>query len=140
MLPAQPSAISRLAVEANNAVANGEAANAIKVTATDAGGNRVSNVQIHLRADNGATISSTVLTDAQGEARVSLTSTRAGNSTVTANINGSDAHQVTLVFQPDRKTAHLVYYLPQGLMSQMVNRRCIFVRRLGILTVTLSRV
>lgn len=111
---AASAAISDLAVETNNAVANGKAANAVSVTVTDASGHRVPDVQIHLQADNGAVISATALTDAQGEARVSLTSTRAGNTTVTAHTQGSSAHQVTLAFQPEHHTAQVVELLPSA--------------------------
>lgn len=107
-------AISGLDVETNNTVANGKSTNEIIVTVTDANGHRVPNVQIQLRADNDAVISATALTDAQGEAKVSLTSIRAGNTTVTAEIKGASAHQVTLVFQPDYQTAKVVELLPSA--------------------------
>lgn len=106
--------ISDLVVETNNAIANGAATNTIKMTVTDAGGNRVPNVQINLRTDNGATLNATALTDAQGEASVSLTSTRSGISTVTADINGSGARQVALTFQPDRQTATVAELRPSS--------------------------
>ncbi|MBG6244110.1 hypothetical protein CS369_03385 [Candidatus Symbiopectobacterium sp. 'North America'] len=95
---ASSAVISSLVVETNNAVANGKATNGVTVTVTDASGHRVPDVQIQLRVDNDAVISATAFTDVQGEAKVSLTSVRAGNTTVTANIKGSSAHQVTLVF------------------------------------------
>ncbi|MCW2481709.1 inverse autotransporter beta domain-containing protein [Candidatus Symbiopectobacterium sp. NZEC135] len=111
---ASSAAISGLVVEANNAVANGKATNEITITVTDASGHRVPDVQIQLQADNDAVISATALTDAQGEAKVSLTSTRAGNTTVTANIKDSPGHQVTLVFLPDHQTAKVVELLPSA--------------------------
>lgn len=111
---ASSAAISGLVVETNNAVANGKATNEITITVTDASGHRVPDVQIQLQADNDAVISATALTDAQGEAKVSLTSTRAGDTTVTANIKGSSAHQVTLVFLPEHQTAKVVELLPSA--------------------------
>lgn len=59
-------------------------------------------------------ISATALTDTQGEAKVSLTSVRAGNTTVTANIKGSSVHQVTLIFQPEYQTANVIELLPSA--------------------------
>lgn len=114
-LEAEVSALnSTLEPESISLPANGKAANLINLTVSDVSGNRVPNVQIHLQADNGAEINATALTDAQGEARVSLTNTRAGNTTVTANIKGSSAHPVTLVFQPDEQTAQVVELLPSA--------------------------
>jgi adhesin/invasin len=93
-----------LLVTTNGAVASGQAQNAVTATVTDTNGNRVPNVVVNFVATNGAEITASVTTDAQGVASTTLTNTKAGLSTVTATVNGRDS-TVDTTFVADVKTA-----------------------------------
>ncbi|MFB4557192.1 Ig-like domain-containing protein, partial [Enterobacter hormaechei subsp. steigerwaltii] len=73
----------------DNAVANGTATNSVRAVVTDARGNPVAGAAVSFAADNGATIAAGGTTGADGSVTVTLTSLTAGQSTVTASINGS---------------------------------------------------
>ncbi|WP_424221035.1 inverse autotransporter beta domain-containing protein, partial [Buttiauxella gaviniae] len=88
----------------NNANANGTATNSVKATVTDANGNPVSGVSVSFSAGNSATIAATGISDANGEIVQTLTSTKAGISTVTAAINGT-SRTVDVTFIADSSTA-----------------------------------
>ncbi|MCA1922068.1 Ig-like domain-containing protein, partial [Buttiauxella noackiae] len=77
-------AAGSLVVVTDNAIASGTVDNSVKATVTDANGNRVSGVSVNFSASNSATIAATGTSDANGEIEMTLTSTRAGTSTVTA--------------------------------------------------------
>ncbi|SQA97926.1 Bacterial Ig-like domain (group 1) [Cedecea neteri] len=77
--------ITDLSVVSNNAVADGTATNSLKVTVTDGNNNPVSTV-VTLKASNGAVIADSVTTGDDGTATMALTSTKAGTSTVTAQV------------------------------------------------------
>lgn len=81
-----------LSVGANNAVANGMATNSVKATVVDANGNPVANQSVEFFIYNGAGLiigSSTVVTGPNGEAEIQLTSTVAGQVSITAELNGT---------------------------------------------------
>jgi len=96
-----------LVVGTNNAAANGKATNSVKATVTDANGNLVSGLAVNFTANNGATIAASGTTGSDGSVTVTLTSTKAGQSNVTASVNGSSQNQ-TVTFVADSATAHIV--------------------------------
>ncbi|WP_413492393.1 Ig-like domain-containing protein [Morganella psychrotolerans] len=82
--------VNKLVVTQNNAAANGIATNRVEATVTDDTGNVAANQTITFGATNGATlVTSTVQTDAQGNASAELTNTVTGLSTVTATTNNT---------------------------------------------------
>ncbi|MCX8959954.1 hypothetical protein EHW64_01835 [Erwinia psidii] len=99
--------VDSLEVVADNAIADGQAQNVIKVIVVDAHNNLVSGQDIYLEADNGASIARQVQTGDDGTVNVPVTSTHAGESTVTVSINGAGSKTVKLAFQPDHATAQL---------------------------------
>ncbi|MFG6657454.1 Ig-like domain-containing protein, partial [Scandinavium sp. M-37] len=78
-----------LTVITNDAIANGTARNQVQVKVTDAQGNPLSAQAVSFTATNGATIAATASTDSNGLVTVGLSSLKAGDSLVTATINGS---------------------------------------------------
>ena len=99
-------AAGSLVMVTDNAVANGTATNSVKATVTDANGNRVSGVSVNFSASNSATIAATGTSDANGEIELTLTSTTAGVSTVTA-VLGSASVTADVTFIADSNTATL---------------------------------
>lgn len=94
-----------LRITADNAVANGNATNAVQARVTDANGNNVPGVTVSFRADNGATIANAAaITDEQGLASTTLTNARTGIANVTASLNGS-SQNVATTFIADNSTA-----------------------------------
>ena len=82
---------ANLTVVTNNQLANGVAKNQLKAVVTDAKGNVVPNVDVVFSAGNGGLpATQTVKTTASGEALFDVTNTKAGTTTVTARINGTD--------------------------------------------------
>ncbi len=83
---------TKLEVVATNAIANGTAVNTVKAIITDADGNVVPNQTVTFQMPTGVasfTTPVTVTTDVNGEAFISMTSTTAGNVTITADVNGT---------------------------------------------------
>ncbi|TNV20562.1 invasin, partial [Buttiauxella sp. B2] len=105
-----------IALTIDGAVANGTATDEVQVTVTDAKGNPLANQTVNFSASNGAVIGATQTTDAQGVAKMTLTSTVAGTSTVTASINGS-SQGVTANFVADVSTATI----ENGAMTVVTN-------------------
>ncbi|WP_167458071.1 Ig-like domain-containing protein [Rahnella woolbedingensis] len=93
-----------LSVVTNGSVANGSVQNQIRVKVTDAQGNPVSAQTVSFTADNGAKIDASVTTNSQGLATAGLTSLKAGDSLVTATLNGQ-SQTVTTTFIADKMTA-----------------------------------
>ncbi|EPL4527017.1 inverse autotransporter beta domain-containing protein, partial [Enterobacter asburiae] len=90
-------AISGLIAEDDNALADGLATNSVLLTVKDQFGNPVNGADVYLTASNEAKIVDKVSTNEQGSAKVTLTSTKAGLSTVTASLNNSKK-EVTVSF------------------------------------------
>ncbi|QWZ75390.1 Ig-like domain-containing protein (plasmid) [Enterobacter roggenkampii] len=90
----------------NNAVANGTATNSVRALVTDAYGNPVGGMAVSFSATNGAVIAGGT-TGADGIVDVTLTSTRAGVSTVTASINGT-SQTTNVTFIADMSSRRLV--------------------------------
>ncbi|WP_161785984.1 inverse autotransporter beta domain-containing protein [Aeromonas lacus] len=84
-----------LAVVRDNALADGVSENSVQAVVTDANGNPVAGVSVDFAASNDARIVSPVLTDKRGVAVTTLTSTRAGQSEVTATVNGLSRSAMT---------------------------------------------
>jgi adhesin/invasin len=81
-----------LSVVTNNALADGIATNSVKAHIVDANGNPVPNATIVFNIISGTGVfvgTSTVITDANGDAVIQLQSTVAGNVQVTATVNGT---------------------------------------------------
>ncbi|WP_052045604.1 inverse autotransporter beta-barrel domain-containing protein [Cedecea neteri] len=97
--------IETLEAVADNAIANGQAENKIKVKVVDANNIPVPAQAVSLKADNEAFVPDTAETDEQGEVTVPVTSIRAGETAVTASINGNGTKDVKLTFRADSATA-----------------------------------
>ncbi|MEW7313654.1 Ig-like domain-containing protein [Buttiauxella gaviniae] len=82
-------AAGNLTVVTDGALANGVATNSVRAIVTDSSGNRLTNVRVNFTANNSANIADSGHTDINGEVVVTLSSTKAGISTVTASINGA---------------------------------------------------
>ncbi len=95
-----------LAVEFTGALANGSATNSVKATVTDANGNILIGQTVNFSAGNGATIAASGTTGDDGTVTMTLTSTVAGDSTVTASINNS-SQSVSVTFVADTSTARI---------------------------------
>jgi len=95
-----------LTVVDDNALANGDAVNRIAVQVTDASGNPLAGQDVSFTANNGARIASSGTTGSDGTVQLTLTSTTAGVSTVTASVNGS-SQSVDLTFIPDSSSAQI---------------------------------
>ncbi|MCX0499145.1 hypothetical protein D3M71_08070 [Erwinia billingiae] len=97
------------ATPSTDLVANNNDAAVLTAVVKDINGNRVSGAPVIFNAPGGAKLSqTTVISDADGAARVDLSSTRAGSSTVTAT-TGEDktGKQVTVTFISDISTAQI---------------------------------
>lgn len=94
--------IDSLSVLSDNAVADGKTQNQIKAVVVDAQNNPVQGQIVTLRADHDATLPESVVSDAKGEAVIPVSSTRAGNVTVAATINGNGEKSVRVNFLPDQ--------------------------------------
>ncbi|SUY92705.1 Invasin [Buttiauxella agrestis] len=96
---------ANLTVTADGAVANGTATNEVQAIVTDTAGNLVPGASVTFTATNGATVTTaSATTGADGKATTTLTSLKAGDSSVTAGINGS-SQTVKTTFVPDSSTA-----------------------------------
>ena len=81
--------IADLAVIKDGSVADGSTANTLRARVTDAFGNALAGQTVSVLADNGATVSPTVITGPDGTVEISVTSQTAGISAVTGSINSS---------------------------------------------------
>ncbi|EPY5345385.1 Ig-like domain-containing protein [Klebsiella quasipneumoniae] len=95
-----------LTVTADNALANGSAANQVQLRVTDANGNPVADQPVSLSASNGAVIAASGTSGQDGLLSLPVTSLTAGISTVTATVNGS-SQQVDVTFIADGATAQI---------------------------------
>ncbi|WP_090138861.1 Ig-like domain-containing protein [Kosakonia oryziphila] len=99
--------VDALDVIANNAIADGQSQNRLRVIVVDAQNNPVPGQSVTLKADNGATVVGTVVTEPDGTAIVPVTSQHAGETTVTASINDKGSKTLKLSFRPDQNTARI---------------------------------
>ncbi|MCK3476089.1 Ig-like domain-containing protein, partial [Escherichia coli] len=98
--------IAELEVIRDNAVADGSTANTLQVKVTDANGNTLAGQAVSVLADNGATVTPTVITGQDGTVEISITSQTAGTSTGTASINNSSLSR-NVTFIADVRTAKI---------------------------------
>ena len=98
--------IAELVVIKDNSVADGATANTLRARVTDAFGNALAGQTVSVLADNGATVSPTVITGPDGTVEISVTSQTAGTSAVTATINNSSLSQ-SVMFIADVRTAQI---------------------------------
>ncbi|MGL4757114.1 MAG: Ig-like domain-containing protein, partial [Aeromonadaceae bacterium] len=96
--------------------ADGTATNSVQVKVTDANGNPVNGMNVDFTADNGAVIAASAQSDVNGQITLPVSSTMAGNSTVTATANGS-SQSVTMNFVADSNTAQVA----DGSLSVVAN-------------------
>ncbi|BAE73877.1 putative invasin [Sodalis glossinidius str. 'morsitans'] len=97
--------IKALEVVSDNAAADGQATNQVKVTVIDANGNPIPNHVVSFSADNGATIIDNATTNANGAAVADLTSVKASEVTVTAALDNQVTKTVKTTFVSDDKSA-----------------------------------
>ncbi|MCX8984574.1 Ig-like domain-containing protein [Citrobacter portucalensis] len=90
----------------NNALANGTAANRVKVKISTADGEPATAQAVRFVATNGASVPTSVMTDNQGEAIATVSSRIAGKSVVSAMFNGH-VQQVELTFLADASSASI---------------------------------
>ena len=98
--------IADLAVIKDGSVADGSTANTLRARVTDAFGNALAGQTVSVLADNGATVSPTVITGPDGTVEISVTSQTAGISAVTVSINNSTLSQ-NVTFIADVRTAKI---------------------------------
>ncbi len=98
--------IADLVVIKDGSEADGSTANTLRARVTDAFGNALAGQTVSVTADNGATLSPTVITGPDGTVEISVTSQTAGASTVTASINNSSLSQ-NVTFVADVRTAKI---------------------------------
>ncbi len=98
--------IADLAVIKDGSVADGSTANTLRARVTDAFGNALAGQTVSVLADNGATVSPTVITGPDGTVEISVTSQTAGISAVTVSINNSTLSQ-NVTFIADVSTAKI---------------------------------
>ncbi|HFO4467496.1 TPA: inverse autotransporter adhesin IatC [Escherichia coli] len=98
--------IADLEVIKDGSVADGSTANTLRVRVTDAFGNALAGQTVSVLADNGATVSPTVITGPDGTVEISVTSQTAGTSVVTASINNSSLSR-DVMFIADIRTAQI---------------------------------
>lgn len=91
-------------VVTDNALANGESANQVKVTVSYADGTPARGQAIRFVATNGAAMPTSVMTNSDGEAIATVTNRIAGKSVVSAMFNGH-VQQVELTFLADASSA-----------------------------------
>ncbi|KOC94051.1 Ig-like domain-containing protein, partial [Winslowiella iniecta] len=77
-----------LTVDGQNIVANGSNKATFTALVKDARGNPVPKMQVRWTTNSGTLGGNSSTTDADGKARITLTNTRAGNTQVTASVNG----------------------------------------------------
>ncbi|HCO9069526.1 TPA: Ig-like domain-containing protein, partial [Escherichia coli] len=98
--------IADLVVIKDGSEADGSTANTLRARVTDAFGNALAGQTVSVTADNGATLSPTVITGPDGTVEISVTSQTAGASTVTASINSSSQSR-NVTFIADVRTAQI---------------------------------
>ncbi|NNR16566.1 S-layer family protein, partial [Escherichia coli] len=98
--------IADLVVIKDGSVADGATANTLRARVTDAFGNALAGQTVSVLADNGATVSPTVITGPDGTVEISVTSQTAGISAVTVSINNSTLSQ-NVTFIADVRTAKI---------------------------------
>ncbi|HDX2325374.1 TPA: Ig-like domain-containing protein, partial [Escherichia coli] len=87
-------------------MADGSTANTLRARVTDAFGNALAGQTVSVLADNGATVTPTVITGQDGTVEISITSQTAGTSTGTASINNSSLSR-NVTFIADVRTAKI---------------------------------
>lgn len=98
---------NNLVIAPDGAAADGKASNGVKATVTDKQGNSVSGITVTFGVNNGATLTTVNgVSDANGVATATVSSTKAGRYTVTASVNGQTTKKETM-FVADIATAHV---------------------------------
>lgn len=93
--------LNNMTVTRNNALADGNSANAVQVEVTDGNGNPLAGESVTFTANNGAQVTTvTGTTGADGLARATLTNITAGTTTVTAALSNGTTTSVDTHFTP----------------------------------------
>ncbi|WP_230041614.1 inverse autotransporter adhesin EaeX/Air [Escherichia coli] len=122
--------IAELVVIKDGSEADGSTANTLRVRVTDAFGNALNGQTVSVLADNGATVTPTVITEPDGTAEICVTSQTAGTSAVTASINSSSSQSRDVTFIADVRTAQIASLavtqdnaVADGAMADMLRAR-----------------
>lgn len=99
--------VDGLDVIENNAIADGQSQDKFRVRVVDAQNNPIPSQTVILKADNGATVAGTAITESDGTVIVPVTSQHAGETTMTASINDKGSKTLKLSFCPDQNTARI---------------------------------
>lgn len=99
--------VNALDVVEDNAIADGQSQNKLRLTVVDAQNNPVHGQSVSLLADNNATVAESAITEADGTVIVPVTSLHAGDTTITASINNKGSKTQKLSFRPDQNTARI---------------------------------
>lgn len=91
----------------DNAIADSKSQNKFRVSVVDALSNPVPGQSVSLQADNSATVAKSAITAANGTVIVPVTSSLAGETTVTASINNKGGKTLKLSFRADQNTARI---------------------------------
>ncbi|EKN3730891.1 inverse autotransporter beta domain-containing protein, partial [Yersinia enterocolitica] len=97
---------SSLQIVTNGSIADNATANQVKAVVVDAYGNKLSGVAVNFTVDTDANIVATTISDKQGIATATITSSKANNYTVKAELNG-ETQQVDVNFIADAGSATL---------------------------------
>jgi adhesin/invasin len=90
--------ITEMAVDKNNAQANGKDENIVRIVVTDANNKPVESHEVSFTADNNAVIAPSGITDVNGVVTMSLISQTAGVSQVTASLQNGNSKIVPVTF------------------------------------------
>ncbi|UIA81850.1 Ig-like domain-containing protein [Erwinia tracheiphila] len=100
--------IDTVEVVSDNAIADGQAQNVIKITVVDAHNNPVAGKVVTLRANNETSVVGEVETSDDGSVNVPVTSLRAGETILTASVSSAGSKEVKLTFLSDQHTARVI--------------------------------
>ncbi|AOF16999.1 adhesin [Yersinia enterocolitica] len=95
---------SSLQIVTTGSIADNATANQVKAVVVDAYGNKLSGVAVNFTVDANANIVATTISDKQGVATATITSSKANSYTVKAELNG-ETQQVDVNFIADAATA-----------------------------------
>jgi Bacterial Ig-like domain (group 1)./Protein of unknown function (DUF3442). len=96
--------VANIVTVGNNALANGAAENSVQVIIQDKYSNIIEGADVYFTASNDAVVTDKAITNAEGVAKATLTSTTAGPVVVTASFNDS-SKDVTVNFGVGQPTA-----------------------------------
>ncbi|MEX9216464.1 inverse autotransporter beta domain-containing protein, partial [Providencia rettgeri] len=114
--------IADVVVDKNDAIANGQDSNTVKVTVVDGYGNVLANAPVTITVPGSGKYSTQPangLTNSQGQLVINYTNTKAGTENYPVSINDSEEVAV-LTFNADNSTAQIVYVALQDKQTSKV--------------------